>query len=214
VTGHAELLVPKSRIEPLAAVIGSIVIGVFLTLAVRNIRHGEAVLPSLLWILLLALAAGTAIRKSGVRGFLVGIVSAFSGTQVLQVRPSADEPASLGIGFRLCRHTVIERQIPIRDIASIHWSTGQASDLARHDVNDWTVRVWYWHRDHEREFTEQKRGLRRAGQAVLIIGPPRVRHVTEALGQEVSNFLSDAAIPVSVEQPGFQTANSSAGADR
>ncbi|HSY48813.1 MAG TPA: hypothetical protein VLC46_08385 [Thermoanaerobaculia bacterium] len=192
---RSELRVPKGVGVLIAAVLGSSVIGTFLTLAARNLFHGVAVLPSALWILLLTFVAGAGIRESGLRGFCVATLSAFSRSQVLRVSTNCGEQKVLEIGFRLFNRTVIERKILADDLADIRWNTGQASDMAHRDVGDWSVVLWFWHRDHDRETREKQLGLRRPGQAALIIGPARAKRVTEELGSRVLKFLNESGIP-------------------
>lgn len=198
---HGELVVPQPRSGPIVATVGTAIIVVFVSLALRNLLHGIAMIPSALWLLLIAFVVMNGIRESGWRGFWIAAAGAFSRQQVLAVSTSGDS-STLEVGFRLFGFNIVERRVPVQDLAGICWNTGQASELARRDADDWSVFLWYWHRDPAKEATQRKFRMRRPGQAPIVIGPPRAKSVTEALGWEVIGFLDDSGISVPDSQPG------------
>jgi hypothetical protein len=191
----SELVVPNSRIGPLVVTIGCSVFMIFVVLAVRNLFTGTEFIASTLWLLLLGFVATSNIRESGWRSFFLGVLGAFASRQVLVVRRS-DDSRSLGIGFRLFRFSVIQHRVPAHDIVSLSVHTGQASDLANRDVNDWSVGLWYLHHD------DKRRGTRRPGQEVVIIGPARAKPDSETLARRIAGFLDVSGLPVPLELPG------------
>jgi len=189
-----ELLVTKARGEFVAAVVGAAIIVSSLTLAIRNVIHDEAVLPSVVWIVLVALVALSNIRASGMRGFSLGILSAFSRYRLLRVSTQPQQSRALEVGFKLWNLHFVEQKISGDDVVCVRWSTGQGTDLAGHDVNDWSVFLWYRHRDSQKEAKESESGRKRPGQSVIVIGPARAKRITEALGNRVLEFLSASGI--------------------
>ena len=188
----SELVVLKSRAGPISAIIGTVIVVVFVWLAVRNLLHGIAVIASTLWLLLIALVIIINVRDSGWRAFPVAVAGAFSRQQVLIVD---SDSSVLEIGFRLSGLTIIEHRIRAEDLVGIRWNTGQASDLAGRDVNDWSVFLWY--RDPAKALMQN---VRRPGQWPLVIGSPRAKSTTEALARRVIGFLNESGISVVVEQ--------------
>jgi len=179
--------VTKSRAELTAAVIISTVVVTFFILAVRDLLLGVAVVPSILWLLLLAFVATGNIRELGLRGYALEFLGAFSRKQVLAVRSCGDTKV-LEEGFRLFGSNIVQRRIPSADLVSVNWSRGQASEMAGRDVNDWSVAVW-----HQRGEPPRRK--------VLIIGPPQPRAAAEALGYQVVRLLEDEGIVVAIGRP-------------
>lgn len=134
------------RSGPIVVAVGTTIIVIFVFLAVRNLLNGIAMIASSLWLLLIAFAVMNEIRDSGWRGYCVAVAGAFSRQQVLAVRTSGDS-STLEVGFRLFGFNIVERRIPAQELAGICWNTGQGSDLAGRDVDDWHVVLWYWSRD-------------------------------------------------------------------
>jgi hypothetical protein len=126
------------------------------------------------------------------------ILAGFSQKQILLVRTVGDS-RNLEVGFRLFGSTIIQCRVPEVDLVSLGWSTGQASEMAGRDVNDWSVVLWCLHHDLQKEAREREHHYRRPGQMPVIIGPSRSKVATEALGQRVISFLREAGISVTIE---------------
>ena len=142
VSASCELLVPKARFERIAAIVGTAIIVTFLVLAAKNLFQETAVVPSLIWILLVVFVVISNVRQSGLSSFAAGVLGAFSRKQVLIVS-TAEEGRVLEVGSKFLSWNVIEHRVPASDLVTIRCSAGQASDLAGRDVNDWSVVLWY-----------------------------------------------------------------------
>lgn len=114
----SELCTPR-RVGLVLALAGTGLVSAFVVLAVRNLLHATAVLPSSLWV------SGSMVPP----GMPCTCWRPFSRAQVLAVRNVADLTA-LEVGFRLFGTNMIVRRIPARDPLSIGWSRGEASDMA------------------------------------------------------------------------------------
>jgi len=190
----AELIVAKARGELVAAVVGTAIIVSSVTLAIRNVIRHVAVLPSVVWIVLVTLVALSNIKASGMRRFYLAILSAFSRYQLLRVSTYPQQSTTLEFGFKLWNLDFVELRISGDDVVSVCSNTGQATDMADHDVNDWSVFLWYRHRDPQKEMKERESGRKRPGQSVLVIGPARAKRIAEALGNRVLDFLNASGL--------------------
>jgi hypothetical protein len=73
----SQYVVNRSRVGPIAAAIGTIVVVLSVTFASRNLLNRIATIPSILWITLLTVALISSMRKSGIVSFCRGVVIAF-----------------------------------------------------------------------------------------------------------------------------------------
>jgi hypothetical protein len=192
------LLVRHGRGGPVGSAILVFIVIIWLILAARNLIYREAVISSALWIILVTVTVVSRVRVHGVRRYCRSVLSGFARNQLLRVERN-HESRTLAVGFRLLGRDFIEYRIPAEDLASLSWSSGQASDMAGRDVDDWTVFLWYRHHDPQREERELQSHYKRPGFAILAIGPAGAKYVTESLGLHVATFLIVSGCPVVVE---------------
>lgn len=195
-TTESEIVVKKGLGEFTVVVVISLIFAGSCAMALSNLVNQVAMLPSGLWIGLVSFLLIVNLREVGFRAFCISLLAAFCRRQSLRVRAATDGP-ELEVGFKLLAVNVVERRIPADDLVTIEWNTGQASDMAGRDVGDWSVLIWYRHRDFAREARERELGRRRPGEAVLAIGPPQPKQIAESLGHHVLAFLHNRGIAVS-----------------
>jgi len=193
------LIIHKGIGVLVSAVIFTVVMIVSVAMATQNLVNRVAVIPSSFWLLVLATVFIINMREAGFRSLVLSMLDAFSRRQVLRVSIGSEGRTELGIGFRLLGRDLYPLIIPVQSLVSLYWSAGQASDMAGRDCDDWSVVLWYLHGNAEERAKQERIGLRRPGQHPVIIGPSRPRSVTEALGQQVVQFLSENGVSVSCE---------------
>ena len=81
-------------------------------------------------------------------------------------------------------------QIRRAKLASLAWSSGQATSLAGHDMNDWQGNVWY-NRKGSKRWTSVS-GYRE--EALHFVGPSGPKHEAVALGASLVDFFRSVGI--------------------
>ena len=90
-------------------------------------------------------------------------------------------------GVQVFGRRLIQKEVPLKAIESVEWSTGQATSMAGRDMNDWQVCLWFYHSDPEKR--ERQKHFRKPDQEIYIIGPSGPKDRTAALGTAFVNFL-------------------------
>lgn len=106
--------------------------------------------------------------------------------------PATSARREIHFGFVLLGHRFIQCTFVIDQIESVEWHTGQASDMAGHDMNDWHVALWFDHNDPIKGEGRRKWNLRKPEQEVYVVGPSAPREHAEALGRRFVRFLRAA----------------------
>lgn len=149
-----------------------------------------ALIPSLIW---LALIASYVWSTGGLRSFLLGQLGLF-GQHFFEWGPPDGEPRDVRFGFQLLGHRFLEKRIPLDKIESVEWCTGQATDIAGREMNDWQVWVWFDHDDPKRGEAQRKRRYRKPDQDLYGVDPSGPRDRTEALCLSLVSLLRRAGV--------------------
>ena len=96
------------------------------------------------------------------------------------------------VRFRFTLLGINFNQLEIRraKLASVVWSSGQATSMAGHDMNDWSVAVWYNLKGSKRWASASSYGE----EARHGVGPVGPKHEVAALGASLVDFFRSAGI--------------------
>lgn len=197
---HSELTTRLELPRPegdVSGVLSSTIIVSFAAIAFYNLANYQilplyAIIFSVIWLLLVA--AGLAFILSdfyehGFRRFALDRLAPFSPHHFVEAPIPIDDDPIVRFGFSLLKWQFTQLQISKSDIASIEWSTGQATSWAGREMDDWHVCVWY----------HQKRARRRSEtgyreEALHLVGRPGPRYQAEATGNSLVAFFESAGI--------------------
>ncbi|MBT3379294.1 MAG: hypothetical protein HN742_43070 [Lentisphaerae bacterium] len=185
------LRVPKPGSDVVGAAVMTSFILFFVALALSNLADGLALIPSLIWLLLVTAVFVGVWREEGTRQFFTGILGEFSLKHFAEIVEPAAAPQDVRFGFSCLGHRMFYQTIPVNKIESLEWHTGQATSLAGRDMDDWHVTLWFDHGDPGKS-EQQKEWYRKPDQDLYIIGPSRPKEVTAAFGREALDFLRAA----------------------
>ncbi|HEY3281499.1 MAG TPA: hypothetical protein VGN26_04440 [Armatimonadota bacterium] len=204
----AEITLPRHRLGTLWVLTLSTIVAVFCVLAVVDLVHGDAVLPSVAWLALVALALRASCREAGgTRAYAANIPGEALGRQFAEASVTGEPPGELRLGYELRDRRTIRRTIRLRAIRSVEWSTGQATAMAGRDRGDWSVALW-----HDRPAdAEPERWESRPGQEICVVGPQGRREDTEALGLALVALFREAGIPLTQGETGANYVRESVG---
>ncbi len=182
-TIRAELPVPKRRVEVVGVLFGIALMGgfvlFFVGLAVWNLVHGVGLIQSGVWLLLVgAVTWGCFQGSGGWRLLLIKFVGLFTTRHSIVHVADGDRPAEVWFGYRVFGRRFDYVRVPVDKIKSVDWHTGQLSDQAGRDVNDWRVMVWFY-----RE---------KAGRDLHFVSSEGPKEDVAAFGLELVAFLRDA----------------------
>lgn len=146
---------------------------------------------SLLWLGLVGQMTWASCKDAGgLRRYLVDIAARLFGR--LFAETNTESPQALELGVYLIGRRFVQKTIPLDSIESVEWNTGQATDMAGHDMNDWHVCLWFDHNNLAKSEKERRTGLRNPEQDLRIVGPSGPKAETEALGLALVAFLRAA----------------------
>jgi hypothetical protein len=169
----------------------TLIVLVFSMIAAWNVLHGEAYIPSGLWLVVVIYGVRqSSVNEGGFRSFAVKCLGDFSLSHFSEIASSGENPATLMFGFQILGHRFIQQRIDLNKVESVEWSSGQATGLAGRDMQDWSVALWF---DQVSPIKKWK-GLRKPDQDVLIVGPARRKEDTEAFGLTFVHFLQEAGV--------------------
>jgi hypothetical protein len=179
---------PLSRAVVRIQLVIAVVVIFFVALAIVNLSNNEGVIFSYLWLGLVTLLIGNAvIEEHGVFRFLINRLGDWFGSPFVEAHSG-----EVHFGFHWLGLRFIQQRIPIERIELVEWSTGQATAMAGYDRDDWHVILWFDHADPTRAEIQQRRGHRKPGQDLHIVGPDGPKARTEAFGLSLVAFLRTA----------------------
>jgi hypothetical protein len=143
---------------------------------------------SLVWLALVAFWLALAVWQVGVCGSLVVVLGTLSRRQFADSRPAGDGVV-IGFGYELLGRRFYYLRIAAEDVNSVDMSSGQATANAGHDMEDWSVAVWYRNPAPSRFVFPGSRD-----DLVYIVGPPGPRGQTAERLAAVVAFLRAAGI--------------------
>jgi hypothetical protein len=190
---HREMTIPKSRIEILWTGFLSLIVVVFALVALLNLANGDAFVPSILWLIIVAWIIWSGSQEAGgIRSFLIDWLASLAGRKfALSPTDNASLPC-IRFGFELFGHRFFQKDIEIDRIESVEWTPGQATGMTGRDKRDWSVVLWYDHGDPE--MSKKRHMLPKPDQDVYIVGPEGRREKTATLGMEFITFLREVGV--------------------
>lgn len=187
--GCSEMAIPKPKGEIVGAVVITAFISFFVLLATVNVVFFRiAMLASVLWLLFVGAILALGAKEEGASKLLVKFMGLFAKRHFVESGTSEGGDRAVRFGYRFFGRRFCYLQIAVKRIESVVWNTGQASDLAKRDMNDWQVVVWF---DHE-DSAKREEWSRKPDQDLYIVGPSGKREDTAALGLELIAFLNRA----------------------
>lgn len=186
-----ELPVPKT----MRAVIGGTICTIMLTtftlfsvgLAIYNLCNWTAIIPSTIWLLLVGFFFSGLIKTDGCKKITTDILGTFSKKEFIRTISLEKGQTAFQYGFKIFGHWFSYFTVAVETIETVKWDTGQASDMAGRDMNDWHVAVWY---DHDDPAKSQKQNtLKKPDQDLYIVGMSGAKAETAALGFAVVDLL-------------------------
>ena len=186
-----ELTVPKLIRAVIGAVIGAIVLTTFILffifMAIYNLFNWMAIIPSVIWLLLVGWVLIGFSKEKSCKQFATEILGAFSLKQFVQTICRENGRNEIQFGYQMFGRRFLYLTIPVDKIDHVNWSTGQATDMAKRDMNDWSVAVWYDHCDPIK--SQMKAKWRYPDQDIYIVGPlGRKQDITD-FGHAFLDFL-------------------------
>ena len=107
--------------------------------------------------------------------------------QEWQCREMVDD-LTVRFGFTLLGRDFDRLQIRRATLTSVQWSSGQATSLAGHDMNDWSVAVCYDRKGAKGTIVSDYH------EDVEVVGPDGPKHEAAALGASLADFFRSAGI--------------------
>jgi hypothetical protein len=187
-----ELTLPKSQGAGPGQFIMLGIVLLFSYLATLNLSHHTATVPSTLWLSLVGfVVVGGLIAERGPWGLAKAFLSEFAQREFAALKRLRGTPA-ICLGFEWHGRRFIQRTIPLDHIASIEWRSGQATAMTGRDMGDWSV---FLRLDSSKPSTHpEKKAVRNRTLAVLTVGPPRAKEITEAFGASFIAFLAERGV--------------------
>lgn len=190
---HHDMTIPKSSGEILWTGFLSLIVVVFAFLAVLNLANHIAIIPSVIWLLIIAWGLWSGCRDAGgVRRYLIDWLAAFAGRRFVHFQHEDTHQSRIRFGYELFGRHFYQKDIEFDRIESVEWSPGQATSMAGRDMKDWSVALWYDHGDSE--MSRKHHRLRKPDQAVYIVGPSSRKEDVASFGTEFVSFLSGVGV--------------------
>jgi len=184
-----EMTIQKSESEVAFLLVIYLTVVIFMVLAIVNIFLRVALIPSCIWIALVNMIIWSKSRKQGgLLRFLANCLGDIFGRHFAEIPTRDLQWPEIRFGYELFGHRFFNQTIRIDRIEMVAWRTGQATDMAGQDMNDWHVFLWYDHCEQAKSEKRQKL-YRKPDQDLYIVGPSTKKNKTEALGMELVAFL-------------------------
>ena len=189
-----ELKVPKSIGAVIRTTVLTTIILFFIFLAIYNLFNSTATIPSIIWLLLVAFIFWDSGKSKGYKQFAIEILGAFSLKEFVQTIRRENGHNEIQFGCQMFGRRFLYLTVATVKIDHVNWKTGQATDMAKRDMNDWSVLVWYNHGDSVKS---QKRAKRpHPNQDLYIVGPPGRRKEIETFGLVFIEFLRKSGVTI------------------
>jgi hypothetical protein len=168
-------------------------VGSFVALAVDNLVHYSRVpwwtlIPSVLWLGIVAFALFVILHQEGVRQSVVALLGAFSRHDFVEAAREGDRTV-IGFGFTLFSLRFYYVRVPAERVASVCMGSGQGTALAGRDMDDWHVTIWY----DDPDAPPKSYAILPANE-LHIIGPSRAKATTEEWFRAFIAFLRAAGV--------------------
>lgn len=187
----AVLHIPKPMSETVIAYVRTGILGFFSVIAISNLLHGIAWIPSGLWLAIISVLIIDHFVNHGLKMSVANFLGSFSRRSFADVIQAEDGRFIVRFRFTVLGHPITHRAIPVEDIERVEWSTGQATSLSGRDMNDWQV-VVRCDRGGAARGSWSRRRSRAPDLDIWFVGPPQERQHAAAFGQGVVSFLQQA----------------------
>ena len=149
-----------------------------------------AIVLSVLFLLIVTISITVSIRdEHGLRLFMVNRMASIAAHHFVETTSLHGDDM---VRFRFTLLGINFNQLEIRraKLASVVWSSGQATSMAGHDMNDWNVVVWFNRKGSKRwisasEYREED---------LHVVGPSGPKQEAAALGGSLVDFFRSAGI--------------------
>jgi len=159
----------------------------FVLLAIHNLFHGAAIIPSAIWLFLVGASLIGFGRERGVRRLAIDLLGAFSLKEFVRTGRPENGQNEIQFGYQIFGCRLLYFSVSADKVESIHWGTGQATSRAGRDMDDWSVAIWYDHGDPIKSQKQQK--WRHPDQDIYIVGPMGRKQEIAAFGNVLLDFL-------------------------
>ena len=187
-TKHFEMPVPpRSRGEMIWVSVLTLIVVVFSMLSVYDLVTQEAIIAPLLWICFVALIIWQGARTEGdYLKFAISVAAVFVGKEFVEVTSLGDNSPEIRFCIQIFGRRSNQWSLSSEKLVSVEWSSGQATQMAGRDMNDWHVFIW---------FNDDKgRKSRKPGQWLHVIGQSRSKQETKKFGLAFVDLLRNAGV--------------------
>jgi len=187
-TERLEMPVPsKSRWERLLLSFLTVIVVVFSILSVYDLVTREAIIAPLLWICLVTYTIWEEVKLVGdCTKFAASFAGVFAGKEFIEVISPANNLTEIRFCIQIFGRRLIQWNLSAKRLVSVEWESGQATQMARRDMDDWCVCIWF--KD------DSRRKSRKPGQSLHIVGPSRSKQETERFGLSLVALLRLAGV--------------------
>ncbi len=183
-TSTTELAVPKPARSAVGSTVFFTFVGFSVLLACYNLFHFEAIIPSICWLLFVGFLLFDSCRLKGTRQVSIEILGSFALREFVWATNQTGF-CEIQFGYRIFGRRFFYRKIVADKIENVSWSTGQASGMAGHDMNDWRVAVRYDHGD-----------IHKPNHRYYMVGPRGRKKDIAAFGHALVKFLEQTGVPL------------------
>jgi hypothetical protein len=187
VTPLLELAIPNPKRKIIGAIVFASFLVFFIALAIYNLFHARAIITSSIWLLLVGFILCGFCKELGGKHVAINILGAFSIKESIQTVPRKDGPNEIQFGYYFFGFRFLYLKIAVDKITQVNWQTGQTSARLGKDAGDWSVGLWYEHRDPEK--SKRQHRMRNPEQEVHIVGPEASKEKAAAFGLAFVDFL-------------------------
>ena len=193
-TSKLEMTVPKSLDTMVGAIVATAFLLFFIILGVFNLFNQIAIIPSIIWLMLIGMWLHAGGKEKGFRRFAIDVLGYFSLNQFIRTTSRESGHNEIQFGYKIFGCRLFYLTIPLNKIESVNWSTGQATSMTGRDMNDWHVFIWH---DHDNPAKSQRKAklpypLPHPDQDVYGVGPSGRKQEIEAFGHAVVDFLRNS----------------------
>jgi hypothetical protein len=152
----------------------------FVALSVLNLVNRVAVIPSAIWLLLVAAVICAFCKVEGTGKFLRDLLGGFVPTQFVERVAAGTQLTEVRFGYQLFGRRCFYLRLPVGKIEGVNWTTGQGGA--------WHVGLWFDHDDP----SKAQEGSPKPDRDVYIVGPPGSKEEAETFGLSLVDFLRNA----------------------
>jgi hypothetical protein len=205
-----EVRIPRSRTDQLARIFATVFVSAMIvascSLAVTQFLNFRAaaiysLVASGLWLSLVALSLGFAVRHDGNPGrFLMHRLGGLSRDHFVEIDSASSGLREVRLGYLLFGFRANLARVPLDRITKVKWNMGQASSMAREELDDWMVSMWYTPTPPER--VKYPTGSS-PEENLHMVGTAGSRSETESLGLSLVGAFRTAGLDLARREDGI-----------